>query len=258
MRHLFLPINYLFLYAVKQDYLQKGESVKNFKDQNEYVEFAKKYKKDTISILGVLTLLTILIPIATGFYVGVTVTYPYQKMIGAHLDNADDASTPELMKQELIIARNGMIEQGLTPETYGKFWWWEQTDDWKMNYTYAYIDGLINRTEYVIAWRNTNINASSSTSLQDVYDQMLTNLRTEYHRNGPIDWAGHPAWILKYHTWAYFIGDLITCYVLVMIILGIGLFYTRWIKNPYREDDWWKYESLQRAYRQLEEAKKNQ
>lgn len=230
--------------------------MKIFKDENEYSVFAKNYKRKTVRLLIALGLLTILAPTAISFYVGVAVDYPYQKTIGAHLNNADDAPTPELMKQELILARNAMIEQGLTPDSYGKFWWWEQTDDWKMNYTFAYIDGLVNRTEYVVAWRNTNINASASTSLQDVYDQMLANLRTEYHRNGPIDWTAYPAWILKHHTWAYFIGDLMVCYIIITIGLGVGLFYKRWMRNPYKEDNWWLYESLQKAYRRSQEPKK--
>jgi hypothetical protein len=232
--------------------------MKIFKDEDEYLKFAKKYKKNTIQILATLAILTVLVSIATSFCIGIIVEYPYQKTIGAYINNADDASTPELMKQELVLARNGMIDQGLTPDLYGKFWWWQQTDDWKMNYTYAYIEGLINRTEYVIVWRNTNINASVSTSLQDVYDQMLANLRTEYHRNGPIDWATYPTWVLKHHTWAYFSGELIVSYILAMTVLGTYLFYTRWIKNPYSEYSWYTYQTLQEVDQKLQEAKRNQ
>jgi hypothetical protein len=153
-----------------------------------------------------------------------TVEYPYQKSIGTILDNAYDASTFELMKNYYIQAKNAMINQELTPNLYGKWFYWEKTPDWQMDYTYLYIDGLVSRCDYYInLTKTTNISP-----LTDVYDQMITNMRTESLRNGPVDWTAGPAWVIKYApmyywgwiVWAIIIAcDVATIATLVLLAL---------------------------------------
>jgi len=99
-----------------------------------------------------------------------------------------------------------------------------------MSYTYSYIDGLINRTEYIITWRDIYINSTTTTTLQDVYDEMLDDLRIEYLRNGPIDWAAAPAWILKNYTIWYFHRLIVVIFEVLAVLLWLYLLITRWGK----------------------------
>jgi len=156
------------------------------------------------------------------------VDYRYNRLIGGHLENALDGSTPEIMREELQKAKQAMMDEGLEPTDYGRFWRWQQTPDYRLDFTYRYIDGLINRTEFVVQWRNTYINATTTQTLKDVYDEMLSNLRTEYHRRGPIDWAAYPTWLLKYHTLWYFHFEIVLIYEVLAIILLLCIIGIRW------------------------------
>jgi len=155
----------------------------------------------------------------------INVAYPYNKKIGAYLANAYDASTLELMKENYIRAKQGMIDEGLTPDLYGKWFDWEKTADWHMNYTYQYIDGLIARCDYYIN-QTKQANISPFT---DIYNQMIQNLRDESQRNGPVDWAAWPAWEIKYAPLYYLAGmavwtfTLAACLVIILIAVAYAL-----------------------------------
>jgi len=179
-------------------------------------------------IVGWIALVIILVPVITQTYRDIVVDYRYRKLIGGHLENALDGSTPEIMREELLKAKQAMIDETLEQTDYGAFWYWQQTPDYRMDFTYRYIDGLINRTEFVMQWRNTYINATTTQTLKDVYDEMLANLRTEYHRRGPIDWAAYPAWLIKNHTLWYFHFEILLIYEVVAIILLFYIIIKRW------------------------------
>jgi len=152
------------------------------------------------------------------------VMYPYNKKIGAFLANAYDASTFELMKENYIKAKQGMIDEGLTPDLYGKWFDWEKTADWQMNYTYQYMDGLIARCDYYIN-QTKQANISPFT---DIYNQMIQNLRDESQRNGPVDWAARPAWVIKYaplYYWgmAVWIFTIAVCGIIIIIAATYAL-----------------------------------
>ena len=201
-----------------------------FHSEEEWKKAKQRRFNRTVYTTIFLVALVIAVPIVINAYGDIVVLYQYRRVIGAHLENALDGSTPDLMKQELIAAKQGMISEGLQTSDYGKFWAWQQTDDYKMDFTYRYIDGLINRTDYVIQWRNTYINATTSQTLQDVYDEMLANLRTEYNRRGPIDWTAYPTWILKHHGWWYFVGDILFVFVIAIALLILLVIYKGWKK----------------------------
>lgn len=145
----------------------------------------------------------------------INVDYRYNKKIGAYLANAYDASTFEIMKEYYIKAKQGMLDEGLTPDLYGKWFYWEQTPDWQMNYTYRYIDGLIARCDhYINQTKQGNI-----TPLTDVYNQMIENLRNESQRNGPVDWAARPAWMIKNAPLYYWGWGVWLCVILLAVVV---------------------------------------
>lgn len=148
----------------------------------------------------------------------VNVSYQYRHSIGAYITNAYDASTFEVMKDNLEKAEGGMRSQGLEPTDCGRAWSWEQTQDWCMAYTYQYIDGLINRTQYYINLFKGNPNSTFT----DVYTQAIHNMREEMNRNGPVDWAAYPTWALKYHALYYWVW-LVIAALSILFIAGLVL-----------------------------------
>jgi len=190
-------------------------------------EDKNRYAKNTVLVAIILIVTAIVVPVVIQVYRSIAIDYRYNVAIGGHLENALDGSTPEIMKENLLKAKEGMIAEGLTPDDYGAYWHWMQTPDYKMDYTYRYIDGLINRTEYVISWRDTN-NATATPALKDVYNEMLDNLRTEYNRRGPIDWAAHPAWFIKYYSLWYFQGEFTVVWIIALLLLAVIIVAVRW------------------------------
>lgn len=166
-----------------------------------------------VGILMVVAAAVLAIVFAAVF--AITAEYQYRVSIGAHIDNAFDASSFEVMKDNLIKARAGMVAQGLEPTDCGRAFYWEQTPDMCMTYTYQYIDGLISRTDFYIEQMQTQ-NASK---FDDVYTKAINNMRSEMNRNGPVDWAAEPAWMLKNYPLFYWnIGAIVA-----LVLLPLGL-----------------------------------
>lgn len=160
----------------------------------------------------------------------INIEYTYNKTIGSYLANAYDASTFELMKENYVKAKQGMIDQGLEPTDYGKWFNWEQTPDWQMNYTYRYIDGLIARCDYYITVTTTG----SISPFTDVYNQMITNMRNESIRNGPVDWTVWPAWEIKnapIYYWGLFFWIFGIIVAIIAVIFAFFVGEGRWIDS---------------------------
>ena len=207
--------------------------MKKFANNQEYEKWREGGHSTRMAVYAVVMAVLIIGGlVAFNFYCSIAVDYPYNKQIGAHLNNAYDGSTPEIMKENLLLAKNAMIKAGLKPENYGKIFFWEQTADYQMEYTYRYIDGLINRTDYIIAWRDSHI-GSDAPVLQDVYNEMLDDLRVEYKRNGPIDWAAKDAWMIKNHNWVMFSGYAAVVYIIALTTLMIYFIYRIFDDLPY-------------------------
>ena len=177
-----------------------------------------------ISALGLALLVASIVGI--GIYEAnyiVSVEYAYRTAIGAHIDNAYDASTFEVMRANLVLAIAGMEAQGLRPQDCGKAFHWEQTRDWCMAYQYEYLRGLVNRTDYYIR----TFTANNTSPFTDIYTQAMTNMRTEFGRNGPADWVAYPAWALKYHG-LYYWGVAFWVLFILMLLIGLVLFGLGW------------------------------
>ena len=194
--------------------------MKKFNDEDQYYNWRNGHEKRMCIYALTAFILLVSSFSAVVIYSRITVDYPYNKQIGAHLENTYAGSTPEIMKENLILAKEAMITAGLEPENYGKLFYWEQTPHYQMSYTYRYIDGLINRTDYIIEWRNLHINSGTPT-FQDVYNEMITDLRTEYQHKDGIDYAARYAWILKYHGWAMYIGYATIVGVIITAVVMI-------------------------------------
>lgn len=154
--------------------------------------------------------------------------YRYMKAIGAPLENAYDAPDFAVMRDQLKIARQGMVDQGLAPTDCGKAFSWEQTPDWCMAYTYNYLDGLINRSAYY----QSQVESGNISTFSDVYNQMMTNMRNEMKRNGPVDWTARPAWYLKNSGINYW-GGLVWTGFIVMFIVALVLVFVFWSTYDY-------------------------
>jgi hypothetical protein len=210
------------------------------KNLDEYYEKRKKLEAKAKKIYesyrkrakwGIPITIVIFAVLISAFHISyaINVEYRYNKNIGAYIENAYDASIFELMKENYILAKQGMVNEGLQPSDYGKFWFWEQTPDWQMAYTYQYINGLITRCDFYINQTETlEIN-----QFTDIYNQMITNMREESLRNGPIDWAAKPAFILKASVLYYF-GGLVWIVALVVSVLVILMF---WLPLRFSEYD---------------------
>jgi len=170
--------------------------------EREYLSDDDKRTLIKRGILGLIVFVVIGILFAASYEIGPG--YQYRREIGAHIDNAFDASTFEVMKDNLLRARAGMVASGLTDSDCGRAMYWEQTPDMCMAYTYQYLDGLVTRAQYYI----DTFKANNTSQFTDVYTNAINNMRAEMHRNGPVDWAAGPAWQLE-HAGLYYWGSLV-------------------------------------------------
>lgn len=169
------------------------------------------------------------------------VSYQYDKTIGSHLDNAYEVNTPERMIVELQLAKQGMINSGLTEDNYGALIFKKPSNS--MAFQYNFLDSIIERAQAVQIWYNNvyNTNGSTQESLGDVYEQKMDNLREFILENGRSDWIANDAWYVKNHIVLYLFGALYWFFLIFALtiilawepIKGIysGLF------NKQREED---------------------
>ena len=172
--------------------------------------------------LGILMFVAVIVlAIVFAAVFAVTAEYQYRKAIGSYIDNAYDAATFEVMAENLQRAKQGMIEQGLSPEDCGRAFYWEQTPDYCMAYQYGYIDSLISSTQLQAAYyqglkQNGTFNPVN-------YNDALNKQRAEFGRNGPADWVAEPAWMLKHYPLFYWNISAIVAAVLLPLGLVVGV-----------------------------------
>lgn len=153
----------------------------------------------------------------------INVSPAYNKAAGGYFTQAYDASTFEVMRDNLRQGIAGLHRLGLVDTDYGRAWSWEQTPDWSMTKQYQYLDGLVNRTQYYI---NT-FSRNNTSQYTDVYTAAMANMRTEFGRNGPVDWVAYPAWLLKtngfyyWNGWTLFLALIAVGSVLIWIALNV-------------------------------------
>src|SRR3990167_5586926 len=144
--------------------------------------------------------------------------YEFQYNVHSHMENTYFSYSPEIYIESLVKCKQGMMTLGLTNDTYGKYWSWEKTPDWRMDFQYRHIDGLILRGQELIQWRENN---NGTPTFTDVYNQKMQNIRNLLKADGDWSddiareafWAQRP---LYYFAWVW---------VILNIVLVIGLFF---------------------------------
>jgi hypothetical protein len=131
--------------------------------------------------------------------------YEYQEAVHGHIENACSSPTPELMKENLLLSRTGMVELGLTPDMYGRLMPWKQTPEWRMDYQYARIDALVERCDEIIAWRENQ--DLTSGQIVDVYREKMDTLRAMIKDGttmaSSVDYLAYRAYMIENHPFLY-------------------------------------------------------
>jgi len=173
------------------------------------------------TILMIVSAILLVMVIVIGVY-GYFVNYQYENKIGAYMDNAKDMNTPSRMIEQLQLAKQGMIDAGLTENDYGAMWF--KKPDNSMTFQYQHLDSIIERARAVEEWRQKTYGNDSSTqteSLGDVYESKMTNLRNFIMETTRSDWIAKNAWYVKYYKVLYFEGEIILVLIALIIILII-------------------------------------
>lgn len=151
--------------------------------------------------------------------------YEFRREVHGHMENAYYADHPELMKKEIELSIDGMNNLNLERNMYGAFWPWDKTPDRKMDYQYKHLDGILNRVEAVIIWRDANYgeNATGGTeALGDVYEAKMDNLRAFLQEEGWSDWIAQDTFYVSQHLWLYLFW---LWYGIILLIAIIYLVY---------------------------------
>lgn len=161
-------------------------------------------QKQWLATTIVLVIVTILFVTMATMAFKVGPKYDYKEAVGGHIDNAASSPTPELVKENLILARTGMEDLGLTPDMYGRFMPWKQTPEWRMDYQYARLDAIIERCDEVIAWRDNQ--DLTSGQMADVYKEKMDAIKdlveADDHWYG-MDYIAYRAYMIENHQFLY-------------------------------------------------------
>jgi hypothetical protein len=151
--------------------------------------------------------------------------YEYQRVVGTHIDTAEEAKTPDLIKTEILAAIDGMHDLGLKPAMYAKIMTWNKVHYYSMEYQYALMNSVVQRCDELIIWRDANLNPNNtSAETTDVYSKKIDNLKDDLE-DGGIDYIAFTTWIKSEHPYY-------GCYVWFIIpILWMGSSAGFWLKR---------------------------
>ena len=151
------------------------------------------------------------------------VGYSYEKKIGSYMENAYNMNTPSRMKEQLLLAEQGMKNEGLTPEMYGA-WIFKKPDN-SMSYQYQHLDSIIERVDVVQKWYDEvyGNDSKSSETLGDVYEQKMDNLRQFIMEDTRSDWIAKDTWYINNHFFYYLFVWLVYLFLLIMGAIGFVL-----------------------------------
>ena len=152
----------------------------------------------TSVVLAVVTIFLVA-TVVVAFKVGPQ--YEYRDAVHGYIDNACSSPTPELMKENLQLARTGMVELDLTPDKYGRLVPWGQTPDWRMDYQYARLDAVVERCDEVIAWRDSQ--DLTSGQIVDVYREKMDTLRDLISGGSGVDYIAYRTYMIESHPFLY-------------------------------------------------------
>ena len=167
-------------------------------------------QKQWLVTSAVLVIVTILFVAMAMMAFKVGPKYDFQEAVHGHVLNAESSPTPELVIENLLLARTGMVDLGLTPDMYGRLMPWKQTPDWRMDYQYARIDAVIERCDEVIAWRDNQ--DLTSGQIADVYKEKMDAIKElidDGGLSGDIDYLAYRAYMIEKHKFLYLMSPVI-------------------------------------------------
>lgn len=132
-------------------------------------------------------------------------TTEYNKAVHGHVVNAYYAETPELVIENILLAKEGMEKLGLEPQHYSTLHSWKQTPDNKMSFQYDILDSVVSRAEEVITWRNQQQRTGGGDQLNDVYGDKIAKVKSFIYNNaeGWVDDIAQDAHIAQNHSWLW-------------------------------------------------------
>jgi len=176
-------------------------------------------------IIGAI-LLTIAIIALIGLAIGhYYISYQYEKVIGGYMDNAYDMNTPDKMLEQLQLAKQGMIDEGLTEDMYGA-WIFKKPSN-RMDMQYKHLDSIIERVKAVDTWYNETYKEGSTNTetLGDVYEQKMDNLREFIMEDVRSDWIAKDTWYINNHFFWYLPILFVYSFLIILGAICIILIY---------------------------------
>jgi len=167
----------------------------------------------TSVVLAVVTIFLVA-TVVVAFKVGPQ--YEYRDAVHGYIDNACSSPTPELMKENLQLARTGMVELDLTPDKYGRLVPWGQTPDWRMDYQYARLDAVVERCDEVIAWRDSQ--DLTSGQIVDVYKEKMDTLRDLISGGNGVDYIAYRTYMIENHPFLYLYSPLMVVFLAGLVV----------------------------------------
>jgi len=158
--------------------------------------------------------------------------YIFRKEVRSHIENAYYSADPSTMRSELIAAKQGMQNLGLTEDLYGAWLPWDRTPDKQMKWQYKHIDSILVRIDEFESWESSQrLNETPSQQMQDVYTQKLDNIRKFIKEDDWSDWIAHDAFAYRdYFLTTVFEGIslisiplIISLTFIILVLLMIGL-----------------------------------
>ena len=148
--------------------------------------------------------------------------YIYRTEVRSHMENAYYSADPDTMQSEIVLARAGMENLGLTKDKYGAWLPWTLTPDNRMDWQYKHIDSILLRIDEFKSWESSQKTTgggqiSTSQQMQDVYTQKLDNVRQFIKNDGWSDDVAERAF-------AYNNYFFTTVCALIALLIGLPLF----------------------------------
>ena len=156
--------------------------------------------------------------------IGITTGYQYEKDIGCHFEKAISATTPEEMRQEILLGCDALQNDGVTNSSYVCIILKTSRDS--MSYYYAQFYGLVERLDVLI---NLTNNGNITGEYTDIPGQRLDNIRTElenlYCNSDHIGacYVKH-AWYIENHIINHFVVWFVWLFFFILALITFVIF----------------------------------
>lgn len=174
-----------------------------------------KKNKNANAGIALIGLVLIIVGVVIGAYaLAINITErdkEFNTDIHSHIVNARYSQDPVVIKSELILAKQGMLDAGLTNDTSGRFWSWEQTPDNSMRQQYLQLDQAIGMCDMLLSMDKDTAS----------YGAALTNLQNYiYDDNGWADEVAKSAFNLSVYSFT-----TIWAWVLLFFVVVVGVVF---------------------------------